>query len=564
MKYGSPMTLTLLPGSFKYRLTLILAVLALCVGLPGYLYLSHTYVRALEQDHGNVLHGMATTTANALSENLRERLRGLDLVAQAVRFRTAPFSDPELTNTVNRIQQSYPHYSWIGFTDTEGIVRAATGNLLLNVDVSQRPWYKTGLSGSAVGDLHTALLLAKLLPPQDAGAGPIRFIDFSMPVRDAAGQVRGVLGAHAHWRWATEVVSATAPANALANGVEFFIINRERQIIYPEQVPEGMRVPDALAEGASFGLDNWGTSQPYMYAQVAVRELAPAQTLGWQVLVRQPAAVAMAPVKTLENAVLIGTLAMAVILLCMGYWIARHFGQPLEQLAARARQIQDGNESLEWDIEGRSTEVRHLVDALRGMVATLVHRGQALAQANAVLEQKVRERTEALEQANAALKSQARRDALTGLGNRLACMERLHDEFVRLRRTGVAYAVVMLDIDHFKRVNDTWGHTTGDVVLRAVAHTLAASVRETDFVGRFGGEEFLAVFPATNLDQALQVADKIRLAVQVLPLEDVGSVTLSIGVALAYADDSNEESAVAQADAALYRAKEGGRNRVLA
>lgn len=557
-------TMTLLPGSFKYRLTLILAVLALSVGLPGYLYISHTYVRALVQDQGNYLHGMATTTANALSENLRERLRDLDLLSQTALFRTATFSDPELTATINRIQQAYPHYSWIGFTDTQGTVRAATGNLLLNVDVSQRPWYQRGLSGSTVGDLHTALLLAKLLPAQDASAGPIRFIDFSMPVRDAAGQVRGVLGAHAHWRWATEVVSATAPASALANGVEFFIINRERQIIYPEQPPEGIQVPDALATGARFGLDNWGTTEPYMYAQVAVRELAQAQTLGWQVLVRQPAAVAMAPVKTLENAVLVGALAMAVILLCMGYWIARHFGQPLEQLAERARQIQHGNESLEWNIEGRSTEVRRLVDALRGMVSTLMQRGQALEQANAVLEQKVQERTKALEQANAALTSQARRDALTGLGNRLACMERLHDEFVRLRRTGVAYSVVMLDIDHFKRVNDTWGHATGDTVLRAVAHTLAASVREADFVGRFGGEEFLAVFPATTLDQALQVADKIRLAVQALPLQDVGSVTLSVGVALAHADDTNKEFAVAQADAALYRAKENGRNRVLA
>ncbi|APW41853.1 sensor domain-containing diguanylate cyclase [Rhodoferax saidenbachensis] len=551
-----------LPGSFKYRLTLILGVLALCVGLPGYLYLDHIYARQLVADRGQALHGLATSTANALTENLRERQREVDLLAQTSLFRRADYADPELTRSIERLQQSYPHYSWIGFADPQGQVRVSTQNLLLNANVSARPWFGAGLKGSYVGDLHSAVLLAKLLPPESGDAGPVRFIDFASPVLDTAGRVRGVLGAHAHWRWATDIVRNTTPGNAKAEGIEIFIITKDREIIYPEKVAEGVQPPSKVDTSQPVGFDRWGGAEEYMTAQAAVRERSPTQTLGWQVVVRQPTSVALAPVRTLQRAVLLGTLAMSVILLFMAYWIARRFGEPLEQLAARARQIEQGNEDLQWVIPQRSIEVEHLVDALRSTAATLISRRRALEDANAHLEKKVEERTAELARANEELQFLARRDALTGMGNRLASMERLHEEFLRMKRADKPYATLMLDIDHFKRVNDTHGHATGDAVLREVSQTIRATVRDTDFVGRTGGEEFLVLLPATSLEEALLVAEKIRTAVAATPQPPVGQVTISIGVAPAHPDDANEDMSVSAADAALYRAKESGRNRV--
>lgn len=552
-----------MPGRFKYRLTLILGVLALCVGLPGYLYLDHIYAQQLVADRGQTLQDLATSTANALTENLRERQREVDLLAQASLFRSADFADPELTVSIERLQQSYPHYSWIGFADHQGQVRASVKNLLLHADVSARPWFSAGLKGSFVGELHTAVMLSKLLPQPNVDAGPVRFIDFASPVIDSAGRVRGVLGAHVQWHWATDIVRNSTPGNANAESVEIFILSNDRQIIYPEKLPEGVKPPTNLGDGQPFGFDHWGGTVEYMTAQAAVRERSPAQKLGWKVLVRQPSSVALAPVRDLQRAILLITLVMTSLLLFMAYWIARRFGEPLEQLAARARQIEQGNEDLQWDIPQRSIELVNLVGALRSTVATLISRRRALEDANAHLERKVEERTTELARANEELKSLARRDALTGLGNRMASMERLHEEFLRMKRTEKPYATLMLDIDHFKRVNDTHGHATGDAVLRELAKTIRAAVRGTDFAGRFGGEEFLVLLPATGMDEALLVAEKIRAAVESKLLPPVGRTTVSVGVALAHPGDAVEEASVNAADAALYLAKEGGRNRVV-
>lgn len=178
------------------------------------------------------------------------------------------------------------------------------------------------------------------------------------------------------------------------------------------------------------------------------------------------------------------------------------------------------------------------------------------------LEQQVAERTEALMLANQELQRLAHQDALTKLPNRLAANERLRQEFLRLKRTGSSYCVLMMDIDHFKSINDTYGHETGDHVLAHFAATLAGTLRATDFVARFGGEEFIAVMPNTEIEGAIVSAEKVRNAIQDESFPVVGRVTVSIGVGLAQAADANEDEAVRRADAALYCSKKDGRNRV--
>lgn len=196
------------------------------------------------------------------------------------------------------------------------------------------------------------------------------------------------------------------------------------------------------------------------------------------------------------------------------------------------------------------------------LYAELERRKDALEQANATLEQKVEQRTLELSKANQALERFARRDALTRLGNRLSADEHLHDEFLRMKRSGAGYTVLLIDIDHFKQVNDQFGHEQGDRVLRHVAYTLNHSCRATDFLARFGGEEFLAILPDTGPEEALLVAEKMRQAVAGSLQERVGQVTVSIGVAGAWPEDLDENVAVRQADENLYRAKSNGRNRV--
>lgn len=153
-------------------------------------------------------------------------------------------------------------------------------------------------------------------------------------------------------------------------------------------------------------------------------------------------------------------------------------------------------------------------------------------------------------------------DPLTGLGNRRHLDERLQVEVNRARRYGNSLCVVMTDLDHFKGINDTYGHRAGDLVLQAFANVLQEAVRATDFVARFGGEEFILVLPETTLQGAMQLAERIRTTLEKSDFPDIQrDITASFGVTSVKEGDVMEEIFL-RADRALYCSKENGRNRV--
>jgi len=152
-------------------------------------------------------------------------------------------------------------------------------------------------------------------------------------------------------------------------------------------------------------------------------------------------------------------------------------------------------------------------------------------------------------------------DALTGLANRLALDSVLNDETARAERHARIFSIILGDIDHFKRINDQHGHAVGDTALRAVAGVLAGSVRGTDVVGRFGGEEFLVVCPETDAAGAGRLAENLRRAVAEREFAAGSRLTMSFGVAESLPGELPSRL-VSRADAALYRAKALGRNRV--
>lgn len=157
----------------------------------------------------------------------------------------------------------------------------------------------------------------------------------------------------------------------------------------------------------------------------------------------------------------------------------------------------------------------------------------------------------------------SRHDALTDLLNRRAMEEALKHERLRHLRMGEKYAVVVLDIDHFKRINDTYGHAAGDAVLVALASLLKRTAREVDVVGRIGGEEFCLLLPNTGIAGALQAAERIRMAIERRPVwwqQAAMAVTVSLGVAEVLSGGEGIHATLARADGALHRAKAQGRN----
>jgi len=170
----------------------------------------------------------------------------------------------------------------------------------------------------------------------------------------------------------------------------------------------------------------------------------------------------------------------------------------------------------------------------------------------------------ALRRANHRLRWLSEVDPLTGVLNRRALQARLKGELKRAQRDGTPLALLMLDLDHFKRVNDAFGHIAGDGVLRRVGRHLRRLARATDSVGRIGGEEFLAVLPATGIAEARSSAERLRISIGTAPANaSTPAVTVSIGVlVLVDPDPAEMDGGLALVDAALYRAKAEGRDRV--
>lgn len=208
---------------------------------------------------------------------------------------------------------------------------------------------------------------------------------------------------------------------------------------------------------------------------------------------------------------------------------------------------------------------------LKQLAGALLSETRRMQNANAALERTLeasRAEIAALQRDLDDVRREALLDPLTKVHNRKAFDDGLLRAVAHAAETGRPLCLMLIDIDHFKRFNDTWGHQTGDQVLRLVAMTVKSNIKGKDLAARYGGEEFGAILPDTDLEGALHVADNIRRAIQAKELlkrstnEKLGRVTASFGVAMLRPDDS-PSSLIERADRCLYAAKRGGRNMVV-
>lgn len=214
----------------------------------------------------------------------------------------------------------------------------------------------------------------------------------------------------------------------------------------------------------------------------------------------------------------------------------------------------------------RLTEVNHdLQHATQGDVSPIVTMTLQLLEANKTLSselQAARQEISAKQQLSESFVSEARTDMLTGLRNRRSFNEELERHFAQRQRQGVLFSLIMIDIDHFKKFNDSHGHLSGDLVLRVVAEVLSSKLREMDIPCRYGGEEFAVICPGSTLREAAVGAERVRQAIagkMVSLKEGIVQVTVSVGVA-EVAESEISEGLIQRADDGLYSAKRAGRN----
>lgn len=244
--------------------------------------------------------------------------------------------------------------------------------------------------------------------------------------------------------------------------------------------------------------------------------------------------------------------ALVVVVAAVAFHMGRSIVGPLQRLIGAADRIAGGDLDVRLTAT-RNDELGRLTLVFNQMADRLRHSHAEIMAAN-----------QAMQQQNRVLETLSITDSLTGLYNRSKLDAILSDQLARFKRTQREFTLLMMDIDHFKTLNDTYGHITGDEILAAVARILAQSIRSIDYAARYGGDEFIIILVETSSDLALKTAERIRARVESMRYTSHGStilVTVSIGIVQCQSGDMTPTAVFARADSALYEAKHAGRNR---
>jgi diguanylate cyclase (GGDEF)-like protein len=276
--------------------------------------------------------------------------------------------------------------------------------------------------------------------------------------------------------------------------------------------------------------------------------LHPLSDVPWSVVAEVPRADAYEPILSLRNLALFLVAGLVAIVGGLAYFVGQVIVRPLGRLTAGAAEVAAGDLSVDLPVTGGG-EVSYLTVVFNDMVERLRRGREALDQAS----EELRERNVELERLSVT-------DGLTGVLNRRRVMEILAEEIDRADRMGSQLGLLMLDVDHFKTYNDTWGHLEGDSVLKAVAASIEDATRDIDAVGRYGGEEFMVLLPGCGAAGGEEASARILSRLAVADFKG-GPVSMSIGVASFPEHGDSLDGLIHAADDALYHAKARGRGR---
>ena len=351
---------------------------------------------------------MAMQTVDKLDRGMAERYREVRLIARRSDLISPSATHAERRRILADMQSTYGYYEWIGMAALDGTVLAEARGLLEGKNVAKRPWFTNALSGNFIGDVHEAVLLAKLLPVQDGE--PRRFVDVAFPYLDANGQPAGVLGTHLSWEWARDVERSIIAPVQTRNKVQALIVSAEGVVLLgPEELLDTTVRPaslNAARQGRTgYAVERWPDGRDYLVGYASSQAVGDYPGLGWHVLVRQDVEDAYKPVRELRARALWSGGLLALLFSLGGWLLARRITRPLEALAESADRLRRGD-THELVPGARSyTEVRKLSGALNALVTALVQRRADLQTLNDTLEQRVERRTHELERALVAVRA---------------------------------------------------------------------------------------------------------------------------------------------------------------
>jgi diguanylate cyclase (GGDEF)-like protein len=504
---------------------------------------------------------LARTLAERLDRGLSSRKRDTVLLTELDAMRGIWTGDADdMRAALDQLKRRSADNAWLGFADADGVVKAATGGELEGTSVAGTQWFQRGRYGPIVEDLRDSV------PAGSASASDkvAEYIDFASPVHDDAGKLLGVVGMRVSWSWPSGLLESTLAKLDPAKQTELAIVSRHDSVLVGRQIGSTAFPPEqfaAMVEAGAGSFIDHRTASPMFTGFAISAGNRDDPGLGWMVIARRPTAIAMAPVRDIELAIIglgtfVGLAGMGIAAL-----IAGRVARPIRALTSETDRIgRDPGKLMIRHVQG-SVEVTRLSSALR----SLIRRLDLTEEEMAAIEQRAAEESLRLSENIDALKELADTDPLTRLPNRRGMARFAEEVIAGYNRDRRPFAALVIDIDRFKAINDTHGHPIGDEVIRHVAELIASTIRPSDRVARFGGEEFVALLGNVQVIRLGDVAERIRAAIESKPARWNGTeiaVTVSIGAAMVGPGDRDFQDVVERADLALYEAKTAGRNRV--
>ena len=547
-----------------FRTQIAAAVAVLSVVLVGTLaagaaFVSYRNTAALIE--GN-LAGTASIASGRLDRFMATRQQEMKLFADLQPMQGLWQGDPAaLRSSLEDFQRTFSEFAWIGFADVQGNVVAATGGLLQGKSVAARPWFKQGLERSVVGDVHEAVLLSSLLT-QRANNEPYRFVDIAMPVRDASGRLLGVLGGHLNWDWASNLIRDVEDNDGNTNS-RLSILSKGGMVLVGGQKETIRYGGDELAGIVKAGSGTFretADGEQMLTAFHVGTGHRDYQGLNWIVTASQPASVALAAAISSAQSILAIGAVTALIALSLAVVVSRRIAAPIIAITGEADRIGRAHGPTMLARQSGSVEVVQLSRALRSLLRRIGHAEERTKEA----ELRATENALQLQEDMVRLRQLADTDFMTGLMNRRSFLSVAEDAVAFSRRYKRSMATLMIDIDHFKKINDTHGHAAGDDAIRSVAEIISKSIRITDKAARFGGEEFIVLLREIDEPTAVLLADRIRQAIACATIcheNKAIPLTVSVGLALFEHADRDVQDVIERADQGLYVAKKTGRNR---
>ena len=505
------------------------------------------------------LTGLAATLADRLDRSVGQRAGVVEMLTRVEALKPVWEGDPEAARRL--LQQALatiPNGNWLAFANTKGIVTAAANRRREGEDVSRYRWFQSGRTGTTI---EVAQDLDYSLNGLGPDGGPYTIVELAAPVRDAGGRTTGVLALSLNWLWAASLRQETLNRSTEAATKELWILSRDGRVIIGPSLGSQPYSGDVLSRmhSAQRGSFSEASGEEAVLTGFAVVNDYP--SLGWIVVARQREAVAFAAARNVASTVIVLGVLTAILAILASLYLARRISRPITHLAEEADLIERHSVDL-LPRERGSREVVRLSSALRALILRIGFAEERTAAA----ELRAADVASRFNADIAKLRNLADTDPLTQLLNRRRFLDLASEAMELFRRDESPFGILMIDVDRFKPVNDRFGHAAGDRAIQWVGAKIAESVRPTDVVARFGGEEFIVLVPKITVQRASELGERIRLAIASDVLHGDGFVlalTASIGVALVDSGDRDVEDLIGRADLALYDAKAQGRNAVV-